>query len=192
MNRSRAATRECRRNVWAGNTLKTNGEDFAECLHLIGVRPVYLGQTTRVLGIEPIPLEEPDALALMLRCVFPVFSVTCPNLIKLIDQAVTAVAALDEPLEMNYIKKHILEDMEIDCRGYPEDQALDQAYVRVYGCAPGCYGTAVAKAIDSKQWKDYRDLAKIFETWSSYAYTQNKMQLKPFRKLSGAECPPYS
>ncbi len=38
--------------VWAGNTTKTCGEDFAECLHLMGMRPVYLGETTQVL--EPV------------------------------------------------------------------------------------------------------------------------------------------
>lgn len=162
--------------VWAGNTLKTCGEDFAECLHLMGVRPVYLGQTTRVLGVEPIPLEElgRPRLDVTLR-ISGLFRDMYPNLIKLMDQAVTMVAALDEPVEMNYIKKHIQEDVEkLTAEGIPEEKALDQSYIRVYGCAPGCYGTAVAKAVDSKQWKDYRDLAKVFETWSSYGYTERE------------------
>jgi len=162
--------------VWAGNTLKTCGEDFAECLHLMGVRPVYLGQTTRVLGVEPIPLEElgRPRLDVTLR-ISGLFRDMYPNLIKLMDQAVTAVAALDEPVEMNYIKKHIREDVEkLTAEGIPEDKALDQSYIRVYGCAPGCYGTAVAKAVDSKQWKNFADLAKVFETWSSYGYTQRE------------------
>lgn len=162
--------------VWAGNTLKTCGEDFSECLHLMGVRPMYLGETTRVLGVEPIPLEKlgRPRLDVMLR-ISGLFRDMYPNLIKLMDQAVTMVAALDEPIEMNYIKKHIQEDVEkLTADGISEDKALDQSYIRVYGCAPGCYGTAVAKAVDSKQWKDYRDLAQVFETWSSYGYTQRE------------------
>lgn len=95
-----------------------------------------------------------------------------PNLIQLMDQAVAKVAALEEPEEMNYIKKHIREDIEkLMEEGIPEEKALEQSHVRVYGCASGCYGTAVSHVIDSKQWTDFRDLAQVFETWSSYGYT---------------------
>lgn len=159
--------------VWAGNTLKTCGEDFAECLHLMGVRPVYLGESTRVVGVEPIPLEElgRPRLDVTLR-ISGLFRDMYPNLIRLMDEAVTCVADLDESEEVNFIKKHIREDMEkFTAEGIPQEQALDQSYIRVYGCAPGCYGTAVAKVIDSKEWKDFRDLAKVFETWSSYGYS---------------------
>lgn len=159
--------------VWAGNTLKTCGEDFAECLHLMGVRPVYLGQTTRVVGVEPIPLEElgRPRLDVTLR-ISGLFRDMYPNLIRLVDEAVSCVAALDEPDESNFIKKHIRQDLEqFTADGIPQQQALDQAYARVYGCAPGCYGAAVAKVIDSRQWNDFQDLAKVYETWSSYAYT---------------------
>ncbi|MGM9605896.1 MAG: cobaltochelatase subunit CobN [Oscillospiraceae bacterium] len=173
--------------VWAGNTLKTCGEDFAECLHLMGVRPVYLGETTRVLGVEPIPLAElgRPRLDVTLR-ISGLFRDMYPNLIRLMDQAVTKVAALDEPEEMNYIKKHIREDIEkLTAEGLPEDKALDQSYIRVYGCAPGCYGTGVSHVIDSKQWTDFRDLAQVFETWSSYGYTtreHGESHLEAFRR----------
>lgn len=162
--------------VWAGNTLKTCGEDFAECLHLMGVRPVYLGQTTRVLGVEPIPMEElgRPRIDVTLR-ISGLFRDLYPNLIRLMDEAVSRVAALDEPEEENYIKKHVREDMEtLVADGIPKERALDEAYLRVYGCAPGCYGSAVAKLIDSRQWDDYRDLAQVFETWSSYGYSSRE------------------
>ncbi len=162
--------------VWAGNTLKTCGEDFAECLHLMGVRPVYLGETTRVLGVEPIALEElgRPRLDVTLR-ISGLFRDMYPNLIRMMDEAVNCVASLDEPEEMNFIKKHIREDVEkLTSEGLPEDQALDQSYIRVFGCAPGCYGAAVAKVIDSRNWTDFRDLAKVYETWSSYAYTSKE------------------
>ena len=159
--------------VWAGNTVKTCGEDFAECLHLMGVRPVYLGETTRVLGVEPIPLEElgRPRLDVTLR-ISGLFRDMYPNLIRLMDEAVTCVADLDEPEDRNFIKKHIRQDMEnLTNQGLPKEQALDQAYIRVFGCAPGTYGSAVAHVIDSRQWKDFKDLASVFETWSSYGYT---------------------
>lgn len=159
--------------VWAGNTLKTCGEDFAECLHLMGVRPVYLGESTRVVGVEPIPMEElgRPRLDVTLR-ISGLFRDMYPNLIRLMDEAVTCAASLDESEAVNYIKKHVREDMEhLTAQGLPREQALDQSYLRVYGCAPGCYGTAVAKVIDSREWTDFRDLAQVFETWSSYGYS---------------------
>lgn len=162
--------------IWAGNTLKTCGEDFAECLHLMGVRPVYLGESTRVIGVEPIPLAElgRPRLDVTLR-ISGLFRDMYPNLIRLMDEAVTCVAALDESEEVNYIKKHIREDMEaFTAEGISQEQARDQSYIRVYGCAPGCYGTAVAKIIDSRAWNDFRDLAQVFETWSSYGYRGNE------------------
>lgn len=162
--------------VWAGNTLKTCGEDFAECLHLMGVRPVYLGQTTRVLGVEPVPMEElgRPRMDVTLR-ISGLFRDLYPNLIRLMDEAVACVAALDEPEEQNYIKKHVREDVEkLVAEGIPQEKALDEAYLRIYGCAPGCYGSAVAKIIDSRQWTDYRDLAQVFETWSSYGYSSRE------------------
>lgn len=159
--------------VWAGNTMKTCGEDFAECLYLMGMRPVYLGETTRVLGVEPIPLEElgRPRLDVTLR-ISGLFRDMYPNLIRLMDQAVTKAAALDEPEEQNFIRKHIRADIQaLTEEGIPEDRASDQSRIRVFGCAPGCYGTAVSHVIDSKQWTDFRDLAQVFETWSSYGYT---------------------
>ena len=159
--------------VWAGNTVKTSGEDFAECLQLMGVRPVYLGESSCVAGVEPIPLEElgRPRIDVTLR-ISGLFRDMYPNLIRLMDQALTCVGTLDEPEERNFIRKHLREDVEaLTSQGIPRDQALDEAYLRVYGCAPGCYGTAVAKIIDSRQWTDFRDLARVFETWSSYGYS---------------------
>ena len=162
--------------VWAGNTLKTCGEDFAECLYLMGVRPVYLGQTTRVLGVEPIPLVELDRprLDVTLR-ISGLFRDMYPNLIRLIDQAVSKIAALDELPEQNFIRKHIDSDIQaLTAGGLPEDKASEQARVRVFGCAPGRYGAGVPHIIDSKEWSDFQDLARVFEAWSSYAYTSSE------------------
>lgn len=159
--------------VWAGNTMKTCGEDFAECLYLMGVRPVYLGQSTHVTGVEPIPLAElgRPRLDVTLR-ISGLFRDMYPNLIRLMDQAVTMVAALDEPEEQNFIKKHVRQDLQqLTDYGIVPNQALEQAYMRIFGCAPGCYGAGVAKMIDSRQWKNVQDLAAVYENWSSYAYS---------------------
>lgn len=57
--------------------------------------------------------------------------------------------------------------------------------MRVFGCAPGCYGTGVSHIIDSKEWEDFQDLAEVFETWSSYGYTSSehgKSRPKAFKR----------
>ena len=139
----------------------------------MGVRPVYLGQSARVLGVEAVPMEElgRPRIDVTLR-ISGLFRDMYPNLIRLMDEAVTCVAALDESEEENYIKKHMREDMEkLTAEGIPADKAAIQSQIRVYACSPGCYGAGVAKIIDSKQWKDFRDLAQVFETWSSYGYS---------------------
>lgn len=159
--------------VWAGNTLKTGGEDFAECLYMMGARPVYLGESSRVVGVEPIPLAElgRPRLDITLR-ISGLFRDMYPNLIQLMDQAVTCIAALDEPEEQNYLRKHVLEDMrQLTQEGLPQEEARDRACARIYGCAPGCYGAGVPALIESRQWSDFHDLARAYETWGSYAYT---------------------
>lgn len=140
---------------------------------LMGVRPVYLGETTRVIGVEPIPLAElgRPRLDVTLR-ISGLFRDMYPNLIRLMDEAVTCVAALDESEEENYIKKHMNADVRAMVEsGMPEDKAVDQSLVRVYGCAPGGYGAGVSHVIESRQWTDYQDLAKVYETWSGHGYS---------------------
>ena len=159
--------------IWAGGTLKTCGEDFAEALALMGVRPVYLGETTRVIGVEPIPLAElgRPRLDVTLR-ISGLFRDMYPNLIRLMDEAVKCVATLDEGEDDNYIKKHMEADMrELMESGLPADDAVDQSLVRVYGCAPGGYGAGVSHVIESREWTDYEDLAKVYETWSGHGYS---------------------
>jgi cobaltochelatase CobN len=43
---------------------------------------------------------------------------------------------------------------------------------RVFGSKPGTYGSGLLPLIESRQWRDEQDLARVFLTWSGYAYTQ--------------------
>lgn len=158
--------------VWAGNVIKTAGEDFGEIFALMGARPVYLGNTSKVIGVEAIPLEElgHPRIDVTLR-ISGLFRDMYPNLVELMDAAVSCVAALDESEEENYIKKHINEDMlALLEEGLDADKALDQAYLRVFGCPKGGYGAGVANLISNRNWTDYKDLAAVYETWSGNAY----------------------
>lgn len=158
--------------IWAGNVIKSSGEDFGEIFSLMGIRPVYLGNSSKVVGVEAIPLKElgRPRIDVTLR-ISGLFRDMYPNLIELMDAAVACAAAQDESEEENYIKKHINADMlTLLEEGLDANEALDQAYLRVFGCAAGGYGAGVNRVIGNKNWKDFHDLAKVYETWSGNAY----------------------
>lgn len=161
--------------VWSGNVIKTSGEDFGEAFYLMGVRPVYLGQSSKVIGVEAIPLQElgRPRIDVTLR-ISGLFRDMYPNLIELMDAAVACAAAEDEPEDKNYIRKHINEDMLAFLKdGVAEDEALDRAGLRVFGCPAGGYGAGVANLIANRNWSDYTDIARVYETWSGNAYGKN-------------------
>ncbi len=88
--------------------MKTCGDDLAEAMYLMGVQPVWLGDTDRVIGLDVISLEElgRPRIDVMLR-ISGLFRDTFPNLIERVEDAVNLVAALDESHQHNYLRKHI-------------------------------------------------------------------------------------
>lgn len=156
--------------VWATDTLKTNGEDIAYALWLMGVRPVWTGTT--VSGLEVIPLEElgRPRIDVTMR-ITGLFRDVFHNLIDLLDDAVGMVSELDEDDESNAIaancRKEVAESIAL---GIAEDKARRNATVRIFGCAPGTYGSGMNKSIQSSQWEDLGDLAKQYSDWGSFAY----------------------
>lgn len=160
--------------VYSGETMKTRGDDMAEILYLYGVKPVWLANTDRVIGLEVIPLEElgRPRIDVTLR-ISGLFRDTFPNLIERIDEAVNLIASLSEPEEMNYVQKHIREDMEeFLSQGMKEADAYEQASLRVFGCPAGTYGAGVDIMINSKQWTNSEDLARAYINWSSHGYSK--------------------
>ncbi|MDR0524096.1 MAG: cobaltochelatase subunit CobN [Candidatus Methanoplasma sp.] len=158
--------------IWATDTMKTNGDDVAYILWLMGVRPVWSQPGGQVTGLEVIPLSElgRPRIDVTVR-ITGLFRDTFPNLIDLIDDAVKLVSALDESEEDNYLAANLRRDIiESMAGGLTVDEAIRQNSVRIFGCAPGSYGTGIDHAIESGEWKTVQDLADIYITWGSYAY----------------------
>jgi len=158
--------------IYGGNTLKTSGEDLAEALYLIGARPVWLGNTDRVIGMEAIPLEElgRPRIDVVLR-ITGLFRDMFPNMIERLEDAVNLVAALDEPHSQNYLRKHIDEEVtRMITEGSEREQAFERASVRIFGCPPGGYGAGVDTLVNSKNWRTTEDLGNIYIRWSAHAY----------------------
>lgn len=159
--------------VYSDACMKTHGEDIAEVFTLMGVRPVYLGQSNKVIDVEPIPLEQlgRPRIDAVLR-ISGLFRDTFPNLITLVERAVLCISALEETHQQNFIKKHTDAQIEsLVAQGLDHNDAVDQATLRVFGCPPGGYGAGVAKAIHSRNWKSWEDLSKVYTLWSSHAYS---------------------
>jgi cobaltochelatase CobN len=139
--------------VWGTAAMRTQGDDIAEALALLGVRPVWDAETRRVVGLEPIPLAElgRPRVDVTLR-ISGFFRDAFPNLVRLVDDAARLVASLEaEPPERNAL------------RGAPDDP-------RVFGPAPGAYGAGVIEALQSGQWATEDDLASIYAAWSGWSY----------------------
>ncbi len=157
--------------LWATPTMRTGGDDVAEILYLMGVRPVW-ADNGKVKGVEPIPLHELKFPRLdvtvrgsgMLRDAFP-------NVMALIDSAVRMVAALNEPEEVNFLGRNVARDRaELIKAGLSPEAAARRAGFRLFAEKPGCYGAGVSDLLESGRWRDVGDLGDLYIHWGGYAY----------------------
>src|SRR5918998_1284100 len=150
--------------VWGTAAMRTQGDDVAEILALLGVRPTWSEESRRVTGLVVVSLEELGRPRIDVTArISGFFRDAFPNLISLIDEAVRAVAALDEPEEMNFVKKHAREEN--------KDGADDRrATTRIFGSKPGAYGAGLLPPIDARNWRSDEDLAEVYAVWGGYAY----------------------
>lgn len=162
--------------LWGTSAIRTRGDDVAQILALMGVRPVWAPSSGRVTGLELITLEElgRPRIDVTVR-ISGFFRDAFPHLVKLMNDAVELVSGLDEPLELNPIRRAVLEEAAQKERlGMPPQEALETSKYRVFGSKPGTYGAGMLSLIESGQWQTDDDLAEVFTNWSSYAYTEKR------------------
>ena len=158
--------------MWATDTMKTGGDDTAYVLWLMGIRPVWTGYAGRVKDLEVIPVSElgRPRIDVTLR-ISGLFRDTFPNLVRLIDRAVQTVMQLDESEEENYILANLRRDIVTAIEeGIPEDKAREDATIRIFGDAPGSYGSGTNILIRTSDWKDPSELGDIYRSYGEYAY----------------------
>ncbi|MEG0967850.1 MAG: cobaltochelatase subunit CobN [Pseudomonas sp.] len=159
-------------SVWGTATMRTGGDDIAQAMALLGVRPVWASGSQRVDDFEILPLSLLDRprVDVTLR-VSGFFRDAFGNLIKLFDAAVQAVAALDEPDDLNPLAAKVRgERAELERQGLSSEQAVRQAGWRIFGAKPGAYGAGVQNAIDGHLWNERKDLAEVYLNHGGYAY----------------------
>ncbi|WP_280922591.1 cobaltochelatase subunit CobN [Thermococcus stetteri] len=169
--------------LWSIDGYKVDGEQIAQILYLIGVRPVWKEDV--VAGLEGIPLEDlgRPRIDVLVR-ISGIVRDTLPNYIYLIDEAIEKVVTLDEPLEMNYIRKHYVEHIKkLIELGKSFEEAQRFARFRVFSAPPGAYGAGVNLAVESSGWKSDEDLAKVWIQWSGYAYGKDTFGVEAYDSL---------
>ncbi|MDK2888919.1 MAG: cobaltochelatase CobN [Thermoanaerobacter sp.] len=166
----------CNDIMWA------DGEGLGQMFYLLGVRPRWL-PNGRVAGIEVIPLEElgRPRIDLTVR-VSGITRDNFPNCVELLDEAIQTVAALDEPPEQNYVRKHTLARLD----GQNDPQAWRDATLRIFASKPGTYMAGVNLAVYASAWKEEKDLADIFIYWNGYAYGKGVFGQEAFRQLQAS------
>ncbi|HET6521644.1 MAG TPA: cobaltochelatase subunit CobN, partial [Geminicoccaceae bacterium] len=148
--------------AWGTANMRTGGDDIAQALALLGVRPTWDNASQRVTGFEilPVSLLDRPRVDVTLR-VSGFFRDAFPAQVELVDDAVRAVAALDEPEEDNPLAARSAREAEaLAAAGVPEPEARRRATYRVFGSKPGAYGAGLQALIDERGWEDEADLAR--------------------------------
>lgn len=160
-------------SIWGTSLIRTAGDDVAQVLALLGVRPRWQRENRRVTGFEIIPLAELGRPRIDVVCrISGFFRDAFPHLIELIDQAVQAVIELDEPSELNFPRKHaLMMKQALVEQGSDPATAQREARYRIFGSPPGSYGAGMLQLIDGQNWSNDADLARVYLKWGGYAYT---------------------
>ncbi len=159
-------------SAWGTANMRTGGDDIAQALALMGIQPVWERASGRVTGFEIMPASVLDRprVDVTLR-VSGFFRDAFPGLIDLVDSAVRAVAALDEPASINPLAVRVAADQHaLEAQGVAPTEAAERAGYRIFGSKPGGYGAGLQHLIDERLWDDEADLADTWLGASSYAY----------------------
>jgi len=184
--------------LWGFETTKTGGESVGQILSYLGVK-VERAAGTFAPRLSLLSLEElgrPRIDCLVNICGF--FRDMFPNVVELLDQAFNLVAGLEEPLEMNYVRKHSLDNLERlksseGCEGgermeggeegglgsnLDEKTLARMANGRIFGPRAGEYGTRMLPLIEDSIWKTEDELAEVYIQSMSHLYAKNLHAVK--------------
>ncbi|WP_448954004.1 cobaltochelatase subunit CobN [Labrys neptuniae] len=144
-------------DLWGSATMRTGGDDLAQALALLGVRPVWDNGSNRVSGFEILPQAKLDRprVDVTLR-ISGLFRDVFAQQIILFDEVVRAVAALEESADWNPLASAA--------------QASGERPLRIFGAAPSAYGAGITDRIARGAWETRADLGRDYLAASSHAY----------------------
>lgn len=163
--------------VSGGEVMLTYGQSIASIFYLLGVKPVY--SSGMVVGVDVIPLSTlgRPRIDILIQASSSLRD-ACPDVVRLIDEALEKVALLNESTELNYVRKHYLEAMpaleaELKADGKSDADAKVMAErlarARIFGLPPGAdpHGVGVARLMNSDSWTE-EELAETYLEYNSY------------------------
>jgi magnesium chelatase subunit H len=150
--------------LWGTDNIKTYGESLAQILWFIGVRPMA-DSLGRVNKLELISLEElgRPRIDVVVNC-SGVFRDLFINQMALIDQGVKMAAEADEPMEMNFVRKHSQE------QAAEQGISLRDAATRVFSNASGSYSSNVNLAVENSTWEEEGELQEMYLSRKTFAF----------------------
>jgi magnesium chelatase subunit H len=153
--------------LWGTDNIKTYGESLAQVLCMIGVKPMpdALGRINR-LELTPLAELGRPRVDVVVNC-SGVFRDLFVNQMDLIDRAVRMAAEADEPLEMNFVRKHAISQAE------EFGLTISQAATRVFSNSSGSYSSNVNLAVENSTWENEEELQQMYLSRKSFAFGAN-------------------
>lgn len=144
-------------DLWGSATMRTGGDDVAQAMALLGVRPVWEASSSRVTGFEILPPASfgRPRIDVTLR-ISGLFRDVFPAQIALFDEAVQAISHLDETDDENPLAA--------------KRRVSHSDPLRVFGSAPGTYGMGLGEHIIGGQWQSQAELGEAYLAANSHAY----------------------
>ena len=152
--------------LWGTDNLKSDCEGVAQVLVLLGARVIEdeLGNISDVALIPLAELGRPRIDVVM--TVSGIFRDLFHHQMNLLDKAVRLAAEADEPVEMNFVRKHT------QAHAAELGVSISDAATRVFSNAPGAYGANVNHLVESSNWENDDELSDMFMTRKSFAYSR--------------------
>lgn len=150
--------------LWGTDNLKSEGGPIAQALALMGARPRF-DSYGRLAGAELTPLAELGRPRIdVVITLSGIFRDLLPLQIKLLAEAAFLAASADEPVDVNFIRKHALAFQA------QHGGDLEAASLRVFGNAEGAYGANINSLVDNSRWQDGDELAETYSRRKGFAY----------------------
>ncbi len=153
--------------LWGTDNLKTDGTPIGQALALLGAQPRF-DSYGRLTGAELIPLAQLGRPRIdVVATLSGIFRDLLPLQTKLLAEAAFLAASADEPVEMNYVRKHALEHQA------QHGSDLETAALRVFSNADGTYGSNVSHMVQNGRWDEEDELAETYSRRKCFAYGRN-------------------
>jgi magnesium chelatase subunit H len=166
--------------LWGSDNLKNEGAPIAQALALMGALPRF-DSYGRIAGATLVPLAELGRPRIdVVITLSGIFRDLMPLQIRMLAEAAFLAASADEPLDLNWIRKHALDHQkEHGC-------TLEIAALRVYGNAEGAYGANVNNLVESSRWEDENEIAETFSRRKGFAYGRTGLAVQQTALLQSA------